>query len=134
MTLSISDLQGMTPEISSALRDQGLTNSDKLLAACAQPKDRDELAAKIGVESRTILELANRADLARIRGVGRIYSDLLEFAGVDTVTELRTRNPDNLYKTIIEAAIKHQVKRAPRSQDVQAWVAQAKELDRALHY
>jgi len=43
------------------------------------------LAEHAGVESRAILELANRADLARVRGIGGVFSDLLEQAGVDTV-------------------------------------------------
>ena len=99
---------------------------DKLLAAAATPADRKALAAKLGVDEKEVLELANRADLARIKGVGKVYSDLLEWAGVDTVAELAQRNPDNLFEKIVSAANEHFVQRLPRSQDVADWVAQAK--------
>ena len=54
---------------------------------------RKALASKLGIDERALLELGNRADLARIKGVGAVYSDLLEFAGVDTVAELAKRVP-----------------------------------------
>lgn len=132
--VSISELQGVSPEIGDGLKKLGLNNSDKLLAAAAQPADRDAIAEKLGVDSRAVLELANRADLCRIKGVGRVYSDLLEFAGVDTVMELRNRNPANLHATIMEKASEHSVQRTPTAGDVENWVAQAKSMERAIHY
>ncbi|MCG3209911.1 MAG: hypothetical protein FOGNACKC_03538 [Anaerolineae bacterium] len=134
MALNVTELNGVSPELADALRAAGLTNSDKLLAAVAQPKDRAELAAKLGVEARALLELGNRADLVRIRGIGPVYSDLLEFAGVDTVAELGTRNPENLYNKILEAAQDHHVKRTPTQQEVNDWVGQAKNLERGIYY
>lgn len=134
MSLNISDLKGVSQELVEALRGAGLLNSDKLLAAVAQPKDRAELAAKLGVEARALLELGNRADLGRIGGIGVVYSDLLEFAGVDTVAELATRNAENLYNKILEVAQNHHVKRTPTQQDVSGWVEQAKSLERGIFY
>ncbi len=84
----------------------------------AQPKERQELADKLGLDVRKLLELGNRADLGRIRGIGVVYSDLLEFAGVDTVAELATRKPENLFKKIMEVAAEHTVKRPPTAEDV----------------
>ena len=134
MGLNISELEGVSPEIGAGLKKLGLNNSDKLLAACAQPGDRAAIAEKLDVDTRAVLELANRADLCRIKGVGQIYSDLLEFAGVDTVVELSNRNADNLYATIMEKAAEHKVQRTPTAANVQDWVSQAKELGRAIHY
>ena len=134
MALRIDELFGVREDLSAKLKAEGLNDSDKLLAAAATPKAREELAAKLGVDSKDVLELANRSDLARIKGVGTVYSDLLEWAGVDTVAELAHRNPENLYNKIVEAANEHFVKRLPRPADVADWVAQAKELPRALEY
>lgn len=134
MALRINELYGVREELGASLRAVGLTNSDKLLAATAQPKDRADLALKLGVDEKDVLELANRADLARIKGIGTVYSDLLEQAGVDTVAELAHRNPDNLYEKLVETAGEHFVQRLPRRQDVADWVAQAKQLDRAIYY
>ena len=134
MALRIDELFGVREELSAKLKAQGLNDSDKLLAATTTPKAREELAAKLGVDSKEVLELANRSDLARIKGVGTVYSDLLEWAGVDTVAELAHRNSDNLYNKIVEAANEHFVKRLPTAADVAGWVAQAKNLPRMLEY
>lgn len=134
MALKLSELMGVTPEISNKLHAAGLNDSDKLLAAVAQPQSRAEWAQKLDIDERVLLELGNRADLARIKGIGKIYSDLLEYAGVDTIMELRNRNPDNLYEKINEVADHHMVQRRPTRQQVHDWVAQAKEMERAIYY
>ena len=134
MTLQLSELHGITEEIAEALKSEGLNGSDKLLAAAGPAKARAELAKKLNIDERALLELANRADLARIKGVGRVYSDLLEYAGVDTVMELRNRNADNLFKKINEVAEEHHVQSTPTLDEVKGWVEQAKQLDRAIHY
>ncbi|HNS02588.1 MAG TPA: DUF4332 domain-containing protein [Anaerolineae bacterium] len=134
MAMRTVELFGVREDLAAQLKSEGLGDSGKLLAAASTPKARQELAAKLGVDSKEVLELANRADLARIKGVGSVYSDLLEWAGVDTVAELAQRNPENLYNKIVEAANEHFVKRLPRAEDVADWVAQAKELPRVLEY
>lgn len=134
MAMRSAELFGVREEMASKLKAEGLGDSEKLLAAAATPKAREELAARLGVDSKEVLELANRADLARIKGIGTVYSDLLEQAGVDTVAELARRNPENLYNKIVEVAGEHFVQRLPRAQDVADWVAQAKELPRSLEY
>lgn len=134
MALRSAELFGVREELAAKLKAEGLTDSDKLLAAAAQPADREALAVRLGIDAKEVLELANRADLARIKGVGKVYSDLLEWAGVDTVAELAQRNPDNLFEKIVSAANEHFVQRLPRREDVADWVAQAKVLDRKLFY
>ena len=134
MALKITELHGVDDKMAQIIKDAGLEDSDALLKVTGQPKERAELAAKLGMEERAVLELANRADLGRLKGVGVVFSDLLEFAGVDTVMELRTRNADNLFAKIQEVAVDHDVKRLPRLEDVKDWVAQAKTLERAIHY
>ncbi len=134
MAMRTAELFGVREDLAARLRTEGLGDTDKLLAAANTPKARQELAAKLGVDSKEVLELANRADLARIKGIGTVYSDLLEWAGVDTVAELAHRNPENLYAKIVEVANEHFVKRLPRAEDVADWVAQAKELPRVLEY
>lgn len=134
MNVRINELKGVTVEITAALRAEGITTSEHLLARGGQPKARAELAAKLGVSERVVLEMVNRADLCRIRGVAGVYSHLLEGAGVDTVTELRNRVPENLHVKLQETADRHGIKRIPRPDEVQSWVEQAKQLDRAVHY
>ena len=135
MPLSISQIRGITPAHAGNLKKHGLGNIDKYLAATRTAVMRRELAQKLGVEEKMVLEHANRCDLARIDGVGRAFSNLLENAGVDTVLELSKRVPDNLQVKLAETNVgKRYAHRNPNLKEVKKWVAQAKRLHKALEY
>lgn len=131
-THKIEELRGATPWLSAMLRGKGIEDTATLLARAGQREQRRALAAAIGVDERHILELCHRADLMRIRGIGRVYADLLEFAGVDTVMELAQRDPEHLYARLLEVAGRHTVRRLPRRQAVHDWVAQAGSMERKV--
>ena len=135
MTIGISKIRGITLNHATALKSKGIRNDAHLLAAAKTPKARKELAANTGVSEAAVLELANRADLARVKGIGIVFSNLLEEAGVDTVKELAQRKPDNLHAKLgeINAGNKH-AKRAPTMAEVKDWVGQAKALPKTLTY
>ena len=125
----------MSAELAAKLKEQGISNSDQLLGAAGTLAGRKDLAEQAGVESQVILGLANRADLARVRGIAGVFSDLLEHAGVDTVKELATRNPDNLHAKLAEInADKKLAGRTPDLGMVKDWVAQAQALPKLLEY
>jgi len=135
MTVPIRVLKGVDEELAGKLKALGLSDSEKLLEAARTPAARKDLAEKLGVSTDLVLELANRADLARIKGIAEVYSDLLENAGVDTVAELANRNPENLAAKLAEVNAGHKfAKRTPPLSFVEQWVAQAKALGRGLEY
>jgi len=135
MGVAISKLRGLDDALAGKLKAEGFKDSDQFLEAVSKPKGRKELAAKCEVDTKVILELANRADLARLDGVSGVFGDLLEVAGVDTVKELATRRPDNLHKKIVDTNAEQKVAgRNPTMADVEGWVAQAKELPKTLEY
>ncbi|NLA79578.1 MAG: DUF4332 domain-containing protein [Chloroflexi bacterium] len=131
----IIDIEGIGPVYAEKLQAIGIRTVEALLKAGATPKGREEIAEQSGITKTLILEWVNHADLYRIKGVGEEYSDLLEEAGVDTVVELATRNPENLYAKIIEVNAEKKLVRRPPSQSMVAdWVLQAKGMDRAVFY
>ncbi len=135
MKKPISELRGGSDEIVAKLKGEGISDSDQLLEAGKKPAGRKHLAGVCGCDTRSILELVNRADLARIKGVGGAYSDLLEKAGVDTVKELRNRRPDNLHAKILEVNGEHNyTSHPPSASNVVDWVEQAKELPPMVEY
>ena len=135
MSLTLGELKGINDTLTSLLKAQGLIDSDTLLEATRTPKGRKELAEAIGIDKATILELANRADLARVKGIGRVYSDLMEEAGVDTVKELSKRVPENLHAKLVEINTVRQLTQRPPSVDqVAGFVEQAKSLPTMLEY
>mgnify|MGYP003384637549 CR=1 FL=1 len=134
-TVGISKLRGIAPDLASNMKAKGLRNSGMLLEKAATPKQRAALAAEYGVDDKAVLELANRADLARVKGIGEVFSNLLEEAGVDTVKELAKRKPENLHATLAaKRAEKNLAGRAPTMKEVVDWVEQAKALPKTLSY
>ena len=108
-----------------------------LLRAGCTRGGRKELAKAAGVSEKLVLGWCNRADLMRVRGVGEEYSDLLEYAGVDTVKELRTRKAANLHAKMLEvntAKKRRLVRRPPGLSEVEGWIAHAKKLDPVVTY
>jgi predicted flap endonuclease-1-like 5' DNA nuclease len=135
MATAVKDLKGATEAIVAKLKEKGIADNEALLAAGAAPAQRKALAEECGCTPKDILELCNRADLARVKGVSGVYSDLLEKSGVDTVKELATRRPDNLHAKIAETNAAAQLtQRPPPAAAVEDWVAQAKELPKILTY
>jgi predicted flap endonuclease-1-like 5' DNA nuclease len=132
---SIETIEGIGTKYGERMRSAGIRSTGALLKAGANPKGRAALAEKTGFSNHQILEWTNRADLMRVRGVGEEYSDLLEAAGVDTVKELRNRNPENLLAKMEEVnAAKKLVRRTPALSVVKRWIAHAKELPPVMTY
>lgn len=129
------EIEGIGPAYSEKLAAIGIETIDQYLAASADRKGREKLAEETGISPKLVLEWANRADLMRVPGVGEEYSDLLEQAGVDTVSELKTRNPDHLHAALVEINDeKNLVRRVPSHIEVTAWVEAAKQLPAVLTY
>ncbi len=132
---SIVDIEGIGPVYSKKLREVGVRSIATLLKRGGNPKGRKELADAICIEESQILEWVNHADLFRVHGIGSEYSDLLEAAGVDTVPELRQRNPRALYDTLVKTnEEKKLVRKLPTANQVAAWVEEAKTLPRVIEY
>jgi predicted flap endonuclease-1-like 5' DNA nuclease len=131
----IQEIEGIGPAYAEKLAELGIETVEKLLEEGASPQGRKKLVEATGLSAKLILKWVNRADLARIKGVGEEYADLLELAGVDTVPELAQRNPENLYKKMKEINDERSlVRRVPPLSAVQDWVAQAKTLGRVITY
>jgi len=135
MNRNIQDIEGIGPKYAELLGQAGITQTDQLLAAGGTAKGRDELAERCGINGKLILKWVNMCDLFRVKGVAGQYAELLEAAGVDTVKELRNRNPANLAGKMREVNDeKHLVRVVPGLKAVASWIEEAGKLDPAVHY
>ncbi len=133
--VTVQKLRGVTPELLKKFKELGIVDQMHLFDAALTPQKRQELAGRLGVPPETVLELANRADLARIQGVAGVYSDLLEEAGVDTVRELRERNAENLHAKLEEINLtKNLTKAVPSAKVVNNWITLARRRRKFLQY
>ncbi len=131
----IIKIEGIGPVYTEKLGEIGIKTTGELLDAGRSRKGREDLVEKTTISSKLILRWVNMADLMRIPGIGEEYSDLLEKAGVDTVKELKMRNPQNLYNAMAEANEKYSlVRRIPSQSEVETWVKTAKEIEPMLTY
>jgi chlorosome envelope protein I len=133
--VDLASLEGIKEEHAIKLIKAGVKSFDNLLERGKDRNGRKELSGATGIGESDILTLVNRADLARIKGIGFSWSELLEASGVDTVPELAQRNPSNLYVKMQEVnKLKKLVHQLPSGEQVKAWVDQAKKLPRILVY
>jgi predicted flap endonuclease-1-like 5' DNA nuclease len=135
LTSALEYIEGIGPVFARKLEEIGIRTPRELLEWGAFPKGRTEIADRSGISGKRILEWVNHVDLYRIKGVGSEYADLLEASGVDTVVELATRNPANLYQKLVAVnEEKRLVRKLPTASQVEDWVQQAKGLSRIIHY
>ncbi|RMF55892.1 MAG: DUF4332 domain-containing protein [Calditrichaeota bacterium] len=133
----ISDIEGIGPVYAEKLQAAGVRSVKALLEKGATKAGRKKLAEATGIDEAMILKWVNMADLYRISGVGSEYAELLEKAGVDTVKELRNRNPENLYAKVREVNTsngRRLVRQLPGLKTVQKWVEEAKTLEPMVTY
>ena len=126
---NIQQVEGIGPKYAEILGNGGITTTDELLKSGATRAARRRIASTVGLNESLILRWVNMCDLFRVSGVAGQYAELLHAAGVDTVSELATRNPENLKEQLVRAnAEKRLVRQTPSLRLVTGWVAQAKNL------
>jgi predicted flap endonuclease-1-like 5' DNA nuclease len=131
----LTDIEGIGAVYSSKLQVTGIATQEQLLERGAHPAERQRLERETGISHKLLLKWLNRADLARIKGIGEEYADLLERAGIDTVPELAQRNASHLHTAMTEVnKEKLVVRQLPSASQVAEWIQQAKGLERALFY
>ena len=135
MSYPITDIEGIDGEVAIVLKSVGIRSTARLLEAARTVKGRKALSTKTGFDEKQLLYWANVADRMRIKGVRKEYSELLQAAGVDTVKELKYRNPGNLAKAMADANKKRRVVRVlPSEKVVKRWIENARLLPLKITY
>lgn len=96
----IEDLLGIGPVYGEKLRKLGITNTDKLLAACTTRHKRKGVAEQAGIPYKLVLAWAQKVELMKIKGVGPRGSNLLNAIFVQSVKDLAERNVENLHERV----------------------------------
>ena len=135
MSYPLTAIAGIGPAMSARLKTLGIRTTEKLLELSATAKDRKILAEKLDVTEQTVLRWANLADRMRIKGVREPYAELLKHAGVDTVKELKYRNPARLAQAMADANAKRKLVRLlPSEKRIGHWIEAAKKLPPKISY
>lgn len=130
MSYKIEEIEGIGPAYAEKLTAANVKTTKQLLNLCCDRKGRVTVAEKTGCSESQLLKWVNMADLMRIKGVASEFSELLEAAGVDTVKELRNRNPGALAAKMKEVNGLRKLTRAvPSEKSVTRWVEEAKTME-----
>ena len=135
MSYPITDIDGIDGVAAAILKSVGIRSTERLLELARTVRGRKMLAIKTGFDEKQLLYWANVADRMRIKGIRKEYAELLQAAGVDTVKELKYRNPGNLAKAMAEANNKRKmVRMLPSEKVVCNWIENAKKLPLKISY
>ncbi len=135
MSYEIKTIEGIGPAFGAKLEAAQIKTTDDLLTRGATPAGRKELAEATQISEKQLLSWVNMADLLRVPGVGKEYSELLHAAGVDTIKELRQRRADNLASKMAEVNAEKKLARAvPAEKTVSGWIDAAKGIDPKISY
>ncbi len=135
MSKTITEIEGIGPAYQEKLNTAGIKTVESLLETGSTPAGRKEIATKSGIGEGVILDWVNMADLFRVKGVAGQFAELLKASGVDTIKELRNRNPENLHTKLTEVnGEKKLTKVVPNLDKITDFVIQAKNIDPKVTY
>src|SRR4029077_17531190 len=135
MTYPVLEISGIGPDVADRLKQAGIRTTTRLLDLAKGPKERKRLAEKTGLAEKRILSWANTPARIRIKGAGADYAGLLQAAGVDTVKELKYRNPAKLSRAMADANAKRKlVQLLPSEKRIAHWIDAAKKLPPKISY
>ena len=133
MSLHVSKLRGISFDVRAKLKRNGVTYTHQLLSAAGNSDKRHEFSETSGIEELTLTRLTCRADLARIKGIGAIFADMLELLDVDRVAKLAGQDPVKLHDALYTLnAAERFARRAPTPEEVDDWVSQACSLPKLV--
>jgi hypothetical protein len=141
----IKEIGGIDAALLEKLRLARIRTTAGLLKAAKDAKGRKMLSQAAGIPVAEVLDLVNRADLMRVKGLGGDYSCLLRGVGVDTLRALRHRNPQHLAKKMatenaerLKRTAKNKnakpVQLLPSEKAIQKWIERAKALPLKISY
>jgi predicted flap endonuclease-1-like 5' DNA nuclease len=129
----IDQVAGIGHREATKLRKAGVRTSKALAECAATRRGRTDLAKKTGLTPKDLQIWVHHADLLRVRGVGAEYAALLVEAGVDTLRDLRRRNPTALLAKIIGMnGSQKVVDRLPTESMVENWISAAGDLEPSI--
>ncbi|MEE9298806.1 MAG: DUF4332 domain-containing protein [Acidimicrobiia bacterium] len=127
-------LQGISKIQMEKLHKAGIRGLEALRKKGSTLEGRTELAQKTRIAPNRLLNWVHRADLMRVKGIDDDYARVLARAGVTSIVDLSTRNPEALAEEVEIAATIEAVKRVPRHASLAKWIEGALHLVRHVWY
>ena len=126
---SIVSINGMTHTEATKLRRARVRTTVTFLQIASTRSGRALLTKETGITSPKLLHWAKRAELMKIKNLGKDYADLLEAVGVESVSDLKRRNPESLHEMMNGINKRKKiVDRMPSLKRVTRWIDDSKDI------
>ncbi len=133
--LPISKLRGLASLMRAVLKGRRITTCQQLLRAAARAEDRARLARETNLDPAALLALVQRADMARVNGIGTVFGRMLEDLGINDVALLAAQRPADLHLRLRRYNQEERIaRRSPTPEEVAEWVEQARQLTPLISY
>lgn len=129
----IADIEGIGPDFVLKLQKADITTTEHLLDRARDPKRRSQLAGVTAISEPLLTKWVAMADLMRVKGISKPYSDLLLASGVDSTDKLLTFEPRDLVLRMEEQnKTKKLAPDVPKVADVEQWLNELRMPEFAL--
>ena len=125
----VEEVEGIGKSYGKKLRDIGISTTEQLLNQCCNMNGRVTVAEHVGIEDFVVRKWASMCDLMRLSGVEGQLSELMVYAGIDSVQDLAQQNESALYNKLSAANQgQNRVKSLPNESSLGLMINQAKSL------
>ena len=126
MNYKMMDLLGIDQDLVAKLNAAGVTTTSDMMRAWLDRDRRSQVEAHSGLSQEQFQRMVSMARMARMRGVGPKYAELLVTAGVIGKKSLAKHTPETLVKHLAEVQRLQNFKGGmPTSSEVEGWFAEA---------
>lgn len=130
MNFKMIDLKGINQDQAGKLSAAGVETTDDMMKVWNDAALRTSVSEKTGIDDTQLTRLVAVARMARMKGVGPKYAELLVAAGVTGRRSLSAHTPQTLVKRLGEV---HAAARRPGSvptlAEVGTWFAELKRIE-----
>jgi hypothetical protein len=125
----LQDAYWIEPQYRRELPKVGISTLDDLLFRTKEKKERDELALRLLVPKEILVQWVEKARLVRVKGLGIENLQLLERAGIGTISDLSKEDPEKLHEKIGELFPAISI---PKKAKLRIWIREAQEKVRTV--
>ncbi|MGI1679965.1 MAG: DUF4332 domain-containing protein [Cellvibrionaceae bacterium] len=130
-TLDVEQIEGIGKGYGKRLRQMGISTVEAMLEKGLSAEGRADIAETTKLSAVAIDSWVSIADLMRVPGAGKQFSELLEACGIKNVAVLRAQDAHSLaekMKTVNDAQ-RITTEELPQPKQVAQWISLAKEMD-----
>jgi Domain of unknown function (DUF4332) len=127
MNFKMDDMRDMNQDHLSKLKAAGIESTDDMMRIWNDAALRASIVATTGIRDEQLVRLISIARMARMKGIGPKYAQLLVSAGVIGRRSLSTHTPETLLKRLVEVnGARKLASCVPTATEVETWFTQLK--------